>query len=63
MNPQKTMKEINEPELLEINGGGDYLAPRPSLPDYQAESARILAALSPAPANPYDAGNGVYRAI
>lgn len=57
------MRELNEPEMMLINGGGDDISPPPIIPNNETAIALILAALQPAPVNPYDAGNGVYRAV
>lgn len=48
------MKELNQDEMLATLGG---------LPPSEAEIARLLAQLAPPEPDPYDAGNGVYRAI
>lgn len=52
---QNIMKELNEKEMsVTLGGGPEGVDP--------AELARLLAQLSSPEPDPYDAGNGVYRA-
>lgn len=49
------MKELNQDEMHATLGGSGALS--------EAEIARLLAQLATPEPDPYDAGNGVYRAI
>ncbi|MBX3737595.1 MAG: hypothetical protein KF715_12940 [Candidatus Didemnitutus sp.] len=54
------MTTLNQHELTAIIGGGDST---PFTEGFSPEILRLLALLTPPEPNPYDAGNGVYRAI